>query len=156
MLVSLSQTYIEPWHSGWTRVFVIMTDISSTSCCVKSSNLTSCRSLLESDTPLFPLTTWFTTPDPGGPHLCSCLLDVTLGDRQRVGAGLNSFGAVWSVLWDSGWTSSCTSKAGQGDVGVAGLESSIFLWCWKMVQLLSWKKYRDLVIKYWFKVIATP
>ncbi len=78
--------------------------------------MTSCRSLLESDTLLFPSTAWFMTSDPHGSHLCSCLLGVALGERQRVGAipagsalpldgdciqvvaGLSSFGVVWSTL----------------------------------------------------------
>lgn len=76
--------------------------------------MTSCRSLLESDTLLFPSINWFTTSDLRGTD--SCLLGVALGERQRVGtipagsalpldgdckqviAGLSSFGVVWSTL----------------------------------------------------------
>lgn len=141
--------------------FVQIVEISSTLCCLKSSNLTSCRSLLESDTLLFPYTIVSTTPDPPGPHLCSCLLGVELGERQRVGtipagsalpmdgdcklvaAGLRCCGASWSMLWDSGQTSICTSKVGLGDLGVAGFDPAQALWCWNVVWLLSWKKYSD-------------
>ena len=127
--------------------------ISSTLFCVEAFNLTSCRRLLESVTLLFSSTNWFSVSDPRGPHLRSCLLGVTLGERQRVGAisaasappldgdcmpveaGLSSVGAVWSMFWDSGWTSSWPSKYGLGDLEVAWLI---------LVKLLSLKKYREI------------
>lgn len=115
-------------------MFVKVVDISGTLCCVESSNWTCCKSLLDSDTLMFPFTTWFTTSDPRGPHLWSSLLGVALGERQRVGtipavsaiplegdcilvaAGLSSFGVVWSM-----------STVGLGDLGVAGLDSTLVL-----------------------------
>ncbi len=147
LFVRENKDSIETWQTGWTLVFVKIADIGSTLCCVKSSNLTSCRSLLESDTLLFPFTNRFTAPDPHGLHLCSSLLSVALGERQRVGiipagpilpldgegklveTGMSSFGVVW-LLWESGRASICTSNVWLGDLGVAGLEPTLDLWCW--------------------------
>lgn len=130
---------VSPKNSGW-RLMAVKT-VNSTLWWRKSSNVTSCRSLLESVT-LFTSRTWFTTTDPLGPH---CLLSVTLGEMQRVGtipagsalsldgvcilvvAALNSLD-VWSVLWDLTWSSSWTFKAESRTVGVDEFDSALILW----------------------------
>lgn len=159
------------WFYDYNVHFVQIVCISSTLCCVESSNLTSCRSLLISETLLFPSTLLSTTSEPLGPHLCSSLLGVELGERQRVGAipagsalpldgdcklvaaRLTCCGAGGSALWDSGWTSICTSKVGLGDLWVAGLDPTH--WCWNIAWLFSWKKYREWVNRL-FVMTDTP
>lgn len=136
-------------NSGWKKLVAV------------SNTSTSCRSLLESVTLLFPCTILSTVPDPLGPHLCSYLLGAELGERQRVGAisagsalplnghwklvaaGLKCCGSVSLMLCDSAWTLICISKVGLGDLGVAGFDSSQALWCWNVTWLLSWKKQRN-------------
>lgn len=141
----------ESHNSGWELMVVKI--VTPTLCCLESSSLTSCTSLLQTDTLPFTSRTRFTFSNTLGPH-CSC----PLGEKHRVGnSPCAAFplepgcipvlsGGVRFTLGDPERPSRRPLKVGSRVLGDVRLSALVF-WCWNMVQLLSWKKYNDTTEK---------
>lgn len=136
MCVSLSSIFLHKLKAlkvrSETKANLKIIKITNTLCCRKSSDLTSCKNLRARETLLFSFPLWSPGPTLPRQHICSCLLGVELGERQRVGtiALRSAFpldGDCTLVLAEpsgrgaeSGQYSICISTVGLGEVGEAG------------------------------------